>query len=128
MKFTTSVDDWKVVRECYVKSFFNYPLYTYFVPDPKKREDFLRAYLDANFDVTIGKGKGVLLCLSISEKNASKAEEDSRTHRYKLIGAIFLVFPSNQQSMIHNDSLYWQAYEDHKLGEIFPLGLERVKR
>ena len=62
---THNHEDWVQIRECLVKSFIKYPLYSYMVAtdDRKLGEKFLRAYLEANYDATVESGKAVLMCV-----------------------------------------------------------------
>ena len=113
------------MRECYVKAFFNYPLYIYIVPDPEKREEFLRSYLDANFEATVGSGKGMLITLSISNNRGNIDEEMIGKESFTIIGGIMLILPGY---LLTNDSAFWKAYEDHKLGDISPMGFSRLKK
>ena len=128
-----SAEDWKTVRECYVKSFLRYPLYKYMVPDPSKREEFLRAYLDANYEVTVGRGQAILAGLRVAEKandSSFQTQDHPQGDRYKLVGGVILLFPSSTGKgwAIQNDEVYWKAYEKYKLADISEEGMERVKR
>ena len=125
IELTTSVDDWQVIRECYVKSFLRYPLYKYMVPDENKREEFLRAYLDANYDVTVGSGEGILLAIKVLVGG-----ENNNDYKYKVVGGVVFVPPASDGHgwAIGSDEPYWKAYEKHQLAKISQDGLERVKR
>ena len=123
IELTTSAEDWITIRECYVKSFLRYPLYKYMVPDQSKREEFLRAYLDANYDVTVGSGQGILLAIKVLVGSGEEAY-------YKVVGGVVFVPPSSDGCgwAIGSDEPYWEAYEKHQLSKISAEGLERVKR
>jgi len=123
IELTTSAEDWKIIRECYVKSFIRYPLYKYMVPNQSKREEFLRAYLDANYDVTVGSEQGILLAIKVLVESGEEAH-------YKVVGGVVFVPPSSDGCgwAIGSDEPYWKAYEKHQLSQISPEGLERVKR
>ena len=106
-------------------SFLHYPLYEYVVPDLSKREAFLRAYLDANYEATVGSGQGICLGLWVAEKQKVKQAKD-----YKLVGGVILVLPSCGGSgwSVQDDEIYWKAYEKYKLADISEEGMNRVKR
>nr|CAB3262561.1 uncharacterized protein LOC100180340 [Phallusia mammillata] len=92
------------------------------VPDPLKRDAFLRAYLDANYDITVGSGEGILLAIRKDNEDTCGAST--------LIGGVVFVPPSSDGCgwAIGSDEPYWRAYDKHGLGRISPKGLERVKR
>ena len=96
------------------------------VPDPSKREDFLRAYLDANFEVTVGSGQGILLVTRLP----IESENEQTEPQLKVIGGVVFVPPSTDGSgwSIENDEPYWNAYEKYGLAKISEEGLQRVKR
>uniref|UniRef100_H2ZKJ6 N-acetyltransferase domain-containing protein n=1 Tax=Ciona savignyi TaxID=51511 RepID=H2ZKJ6_CIOSA len=121
IELSTSQQDWELVRECYVQSFRRYPLYKYMVPDDNKRDAFLRAYLNANYEVTVANGNGILLVLKILEEELDNMAVE---------GGILFVFPSDDGHgwAITDDEPYWEAYEKYGLAKISPDGLERVKR
>ena len=95
------------------------------VPDLSKREAFLRAYLDANYEVTVGSGQGILLAIKV----LSEMEKDPNS-RYKVVGGVVFVPPASDGSgwSIENDEPYWNAYEKYELAKISEEGLKRVKR
>ena len=132
LEVINSAEEWKVIRECYVQSFFEYPLYKYMVPDRPKREEFLRAYFDANYEVTVKSGQAVLLGLRAAEceETIFSTPINSRNERNMLVGGLLLVFPSSTGKgwAIQDDEVYWQAYEKHQLPQISKEGMERVKR
>ncbi|XP_076814982.1 uncharacterized protein LOC143461092 [Clavelina lepadiformis] len=135
IELTTSVDDWYIIRECYVRSFHRYPLYKYMVPDDTKRDDFLRAYLDANYEVTVGSGHGILLAIKIAEEvgnndNNNNHRKQTTTTCKKVIGGVVFLPPSSDGCgwAIGSDEPYWQAYEKYGLAKISKEGLERVKK
>uniref|UniRef100_H2ZKJ9 N-acetyltransferase domain-containing protein n=1 Tax=Ciona savignyi TaxID=51511 RepID=H2ZKJ9_CIOSA len=134
IELTTSHEDWVLVRECYVQSFLRYPLYKYMVPDDNKRDAFLRAYLDANYDVTVASGKGILLRIGMpnGDRNNNKSSSGTGCARtsMKIIGGVVFVPPSDNGHgwAITDDEPYWEAYEKYGLAKISPDGLERVKR
>ncbi|XP_002127007.2 uncharacterized protein LOC100185053 [Ciona intestinalis] len=156
IELSTSQEDWKVVRECYVQSFHRYPLYKYMIPDDNKRDAFLRAYLDANYDVTVATGQGILLAVKFSQtdlnnnNNNSKpptcnesecstncsnndATNNNNTNKNigtTIIGGVVFVPPSRDGHgwAITDDEPYWEAYEKHGLAKISAEGFERVKR
>uniref|UniRef100_H2ZKJ2 Uncharacterized protein n=1 Tax=Ciona savignyi TaxID=51511 RepID=H2ZKJ2_CIOSA len=119
---STSQDDWDVVRECYVQSFLRYPLYKYMVPDDKKRADFLRAYLDANYEVTVASGNGILLAVKYTTMEINNNE----CEKSMIIGGVVFVPPSDDGHgwAITDDEPYWEAYEKYGLAKISPDGLE----
>uniref|UniRef100_F6XPN3 N-acetyltransferase domain-containing protein n=2 Tax=Ciona intestinalis TaxID=7719 RepID=F6XPN3_CIOIN len=123
IELSTSQEDWKVVRECYVQSFHRYPLYKYMIPDDNKRNAFLRAYLDANYDVTVGSGEGILLVMRI-------CENENNNSNSRIGGGVVFVPPSRDGHgwAITDDEPYWEAYEKHGLAKISAEGFERVKR
>ena len=124
-----SMEDWQKIRECFVKSFVHYPLYDYIVPDQSKREEFLRAYLDANYEVTVGSGKAILLGMWVSD-NEDQLFPNLNKDNCKLVGGLILLFPSTTGRgwAIQNDEPYWQAYEKYKLADISEEGMRRVKK
>nr|XP_002127261.1 uncharacterized protein LOC100180340 [Ciona intestinalis] len=137
IELTTSHEDWALVRECYVQSFHRYPLYKYMIPDDNKRDAFLRAYLDANYDVTVATGQGILLRIGIPSiacsdrnNNRNSAGPDSSRTPLKIIGGVVFVPPSRDGHgwAITDDEPYWEAYEKHGLAKISAEGFERVKR
>ena len=102
------------------------------VPDRPKREEFLRAYFDANYEVTVKSGQAVLLGLRAAEFDETifSTPINSRNERNMLVGGLLLVFPSSTGKgwAIQDDEVYWQAYEKHQLPQISKEGMERVKR
>ncbi|XP_002127261.2 uncharacterized protein LOC100180340 [Ciona intestinalis] len=137
IELTTSQEDWELVRECYVQSFHRYPLYKYMIPDDNKRDAFLRAYLDANYDVTVATGQGILLRIGIPtvacsdrNNNRNSAGVDASRTPLKIIGGVVFVPPSRDGHgwAITDDEPYWEAYEKHGLAKISAEGFERVKR
>ena len=96
------------------------------VPHPKTRERFLRAYLDANYDVTIGNGQGIVIAVRIP----NETKNDEKSPGFKTIGGSLIIPPSIDGSgwAIGSDEPYWEAYDKYELGKISKLGLERVKR
>lgn len=62
--------DWPCLRECFLQAFQDYPLYTYMIPDDARRREFMRRYLDANYEGYNKLGSGITLCIEIQyEKN-----------------------------------------------------------
>lgn len=126
-------DEWPTIREIFVQSFLRYPLYKHMVPEDSTREQFLRAYLDANHEVTVGTGKGVLLGIKIPAGDSNTANEDEHcdiASNEKIVGGVLFVPPAKSGSgwAIGSDEPYWQAYEKHGLARISPEGLERAMR
>jgi len=126
-------DEWPTIREIFVQSFLRYPLYKHMVPEDSTREQFLRAYLDANHEVTVGTGKGVLLGIKIPADDSNTANEDEHcdiASNEKIVGGVLFVPPAKSGSgwAIGSDEPYWQAYEKHGLARISPEGLERAMR
>ncbi|XP_078485563.1 uncharacterized protein LOC100182683 isoform X2 [Ciona intestinalis] len=95
------------------------------IPDDNKRDAFLRAYLDANYDVTVGSGEGILLVMRICENENNNNNSNSR-----IGGGVVFVPPSRDGHgwAITDDEPYWEAYEKHGLAKISAEGFERVKR
>ena len=95
------------------------------VPDQTKREEFLRAYLEANYEVTVGSGQGILLAIKALIEN----EEDVPSY-YKVVGGVVFVPPSSDGCgwAIGDDEPYWKAYQKYNLKKISEEGLERVIR
>lgn len=123
ISIATSYEDWVAVRNCYVQSFHRYPLYKYIVTDDAVREKFLQSYLDANYDVTVKSGKGILLKMVMQQTNTNENKE-------KIAGGILFVPPAEDGYgwAIGSDEPYWRAYERYNLPQISPEGYERVKR
>ncbi|XP_078485543.1 uncharacterized protein LOC108950278 [Ciona intestinalis] len=151
IELSTSQEDWELIRECYVQSFHRYPLYKYMIPDDNKRDAFLRAYLDANYDVTVATGQGILLAIrhisadvnnnditteSECPTNCSNNDDTSNNNNTNkkigttIIGGVVFVPPSRDGHgwAITDDEPYWEAYEKHGLAKISAEGFERVKR
>ena len=133
MALSESRQEWNVIRECYVKSFLGYSLYKYIEPDPVLREKFLRAYLDANYEVTVGSGQGIMVALSVQVEKKCKCQCTSCSGNFyirKTIGGAILMPPSGDGCgwAMSNDDPYWKAYEKHGLEKISKEGLQRVKR
>ncbi|CAK8675931.1 unnamed protein product [Clavelina lepadiformis] len=130
IELSRSYKDWEAVRECYVRSFHRYPLYKYMVPDDTKRDDFLRAYLDANYEVTVGSGQGILLVIRFWSSDDSNNDPETNSKETKVIGGVLFLPPSADGCgwAIGNDEPYWQAYEKHGLAKISEEGYQRVIR
>ncbi|XP_076814993.1 uncharacterized protein LOC143461102 [Clavelina lepadiformis] len=128
---STSTDDWLQIRECFVHSFRHYPLYKYMVPEESKRDEFLRAYLDANYEVTVGSGQGILLAVKIpADDNFASIPNETAATPSKVIGGVVFLPPSNDGCgwAIGSDEPYWQAYEKYGLAKVSKTGFERVLR
>ena len=107
------------------------------VPDESVRDEFLRAYLDANYEVTVANGPGVLLAIKVplsdpsSEKRRDSIDNTKADNTpMKVVGGVVFVPPAadNCGWAINNDQLYWRAYEKHGLADISAEGLRRVIR
>jgi len=102
------------------------------IPDESKRGQFLRGYLDANYDVTVGNGQGVLFAMRIVTDNGTETDDTNvpNDSKYEVVGGVLFVPPAKEGYgwEIGSDEPYWTAYEKYGLGRISADGLERVKR
>lgn len=69
--------DWLKIKEIFVRSFMKYPLYKYLVPNEDNRQEFLRRYLEATYDVAVRHGNSILLSVNVYEKSHNKEAEVS---------------------------------------------------
>jgi len=105
------------------------------IPDDTIRDEFLRAYLDANYEVTVANGPGVLLAIKVPQ-NASMDKKFNESLKkpdrspMKVVGGVVFVPPAEDNCgwAVNNDELYWAAYEKHGLADISAEGLQRVIR
>ena len=99
------------------------------IPDDTIRDEFLRAYLDANYEVTVANGPGVLLAIKVPANGAIN-ENSKKSVPMKVVGGVVFVPPADNNCgwAVNNDELYWAAYEKHGLAEISEEGLQRVIR
>ena len=97
------------------------------VPHPKTRKKFLRAYLNANYDVTVRNGHGIVIAVRIL---LEPVQNRGNTPTTKTIGGALIIPPSNEGHgwSISSDEPYWEAYNKYQLEKISKIGLERVKR
>ncbi|XP_076814656.1 uncharacterized protein LOC143460875 [Clavelina lepadiformis] len=125
-------EDWAIVRNIFINSFHDYPLYKYMVPDGSKRSEFLQAYFNANYEVTVARGVGSIIGLWVTDDESDDKcdENQQRKEETKLVGGMLLIPPAWESNgwAISDDRPYWDAYEKHKLEDISKTGFERLKR
>jgi len=133
VEITTSYEDWEMIRECFVDSFRHYPLYKYMVPNGEIRNQFLRKYFEANYEVTVAAGKAILLAIK-APYDVEKNEElivKRPSEKMKIIGGVMFLLPSadgNGGWMAKDQAPYDKAYLRHELHKISSEGLTRLKR
>ena len=125
IEITHNYEDWVQIRECWVKSFINYPLYSYMVAtdDKKLGEKFLRAYFEANYDATVGSGNAVLMSVKSVIRTNCCLEE-------RIIGGVMILLP-DQGSWgwrAKNQEPYDRAYQKQNMHKINPEALRRLKK
>jgi len=141
VELTSSYDDWLQIRECFVKSFRHYALYKYMIPEERKRDAFLRKYFEANYDVTVGVGKAILLSIKAPATSSSSSGDRSKdtsplttndtTDKLKIIGGVMFLLPADNNDwgwMVKEQEPFDDAYDRHGLEKISPEGLARLKR
>ena len=130
VKRTTSPGDWHIVRECFVRSFCDYPAYKRLIQDDSKRETFLRAYLNANYDALVGNDRGILLVVKVPSDDtvAEKTEKDNHTNSMKIVGGCLILRPSLALWSEKEDEVFYKSYEKHKLAKISPKDFQRLLR
>nr|XP_039262293.1 uncharacterized protein LOC120338375 [Styela clava] len=117
-------DDWKCARECIVRAFHRYPLYTYLIQNESIRPEFLKRYLNAIYDVTVTKGNSLLLACVLYNSNQ---DEKSRTR--KIIGGALIVPASENGGWEYsNDEDFAFAYKKHGLRELDSEAMDRIER
>lgn len=77
-------DEWQDARECLVRAFHHYPLYSYLIPNDTKRKIFLSRYLDAVYEVTVRQANSVLICVKLRTEMSTS----SFTNEVKVCGEI----------------------------------------
>jgi len=125
IEITHNYEDWVQIRECWVKSFIKYPLYSYMVAtdDRKLGEKFLRAYFEANYDATVKSGNAVLMCVKTVFCENFSFEE-------KIIGGVMILLP-DQDSWgwkAKDQEPYDRAYDRQEMHKINPEALKRLKK
>lgn len=60
-------EEWKDLRECWVRAFARYPLYQHLIRNDAARPAFLRNYLDAIYEVTVRRGTSLPICIKVSD-------------------------------------------------------------
>jgi len=110
------------VKRCFVEAFQNYPLFTYLIRDSAVREEFLDKYMDANYDVCVLQGSGVLFVLTIEDHTSNGGR--------KVIGGVITIPPAvpGQKTTPYNGDSYSKAYEKYGLSKISEEALQRVLR
>lgn len=84
--------------------------------------------MDANYDVTVGSGQGIVLAVRIPDEN--QTQEPDVEKKMKTVGGALLVPPSSSGCgwAVESDEPYWEAYEKYGLRKISEEAFERVKR
>ena len=85
--------------------------------------------MDANYDVAVGNGDGIILAVRIPDEEQSSLN-DSSNKKMKTIGGALLVPPSVDGCgwAGESDEPFWKAYEEYGLRQVSEEALERVKR
>ncbi|XP_039267721.1 uncharacterized protein LOC120342804 [Styela clava] len=132
VKLCRGEDDWNQLKLCFVRAFFGYPLFEYVMPELNKREEFLRRYLEAHYDVTVRNGNSLLVCVHLMQDNESNStnakQKDETSSRTKIIGGVLLTAPAKDGiGWEHeDDDVYEQAYRKFRLHEVDEFAFERL--
>ncbi|XP_077971596.1 uncharacterized protein LOC120345762 [Styela clava] len=126
MDVADSEEDWLKAKKVLVKSFQKYPLYAHLEPNEGKRPEFMRRYLEANYDVAVRHGKGILMVLRCQDTEIKTQE--GRKEALDIRGALLFVPPADDGIAwaLQDDNLYWEAYKKYKLAEVSQDCLQRV--
>ena len=91
-------------------------------------EKFLRAYFQANYDVTVATGNAVLMSVKVSGFHRNCRHGDVE----KIVGGVLLLLPDFKEGswgwMSKDQEPYDRAYHKHNLHKINPQALRRLKR
>ena len=119
-----------------MQSFHHYPLYKYMVPEAGSRAQFMRKYFEANYDVTVARGRAILLSIKAprsaiaaesAQSKGSCCDDDDEPH---IIGGVMFLLPSKTGWGWQADEQapFDDAYDRHGLAEVSADGLARLKR
>ncbi|XP_039269024.2 uncharacterized protein LOC120344015 [Styela clava] len=109
----TNDDEWEKLRYCFEKSFENYPLHTYYMPEISKRADFLKRYLNACHSAT-KKKEGIVMAI--------------RKNTEIIGGFIFDPIPSSKSSFVLDSERFTEAYLENNIDHHYPESFSRIKR